>query len=624
MKPDWKMRRRNSTFFRFLFAVFLTAGLLLGSVAQAAEPETWAVYWYICGSDLESGLKRASENIRELCSVQLPENVKVIIQTGGAKQWHLEGIPSDALGRYIYDSTGFHEIERLPDASMGSGETLQDFLRFATEKYPADHRVLVLWDHGIGSLGGVCLDERYKEIIGLNALQNALAGSLKQDAVHPPLDLVCFDACVMATLETANSLYGFTRYMAASQDSVPGHGFDYAGWVEALAKNPSMDGGKLGKMIGDTYFAQCAAKDTQDTATFSVLDFSALPRLNATYERMGKEALQKSKADPRYFFTALDRVANDVEHYGNYEMVDLGSLAEKMEGVKSADAVARAVDRAVIYRLGGKYRRYGKGLSAYYVLSGRKETCETYSNLAVANDTIASLYSTMLAGGTDGKPWSAFDVSKVPEIPVSLDAENIATATLPPDVLNAVSKGSFAIYLPAGDKLLFLGSDDKIAVDWKKGVFRDGYDGKWPALNGHLLPMQLHEQHPDYNLYITLIKLNGEKHLLWLAFDIEKNTFEIPGARRILQDKTLDRDLVKLHAGDTVTPIFVSADGKTQVDGDPFTLDKEPVLQDEPLPDGEYVFMFRFETLHNEYFGSKPVKFTLENGELKMETLSAQ
>ena len=104
MKPDWKMRRRHSTFLRFLFAVFLTAGLLLGSVAQAAEPETWAVYWYICGSDLESGLKRASENIRELCSVQLPENVKVIIQTGGAKQWHFEGIPSDALGRYIYDS----------------------------------------------------------------------------------------------------------------------------------------------------------------------------------------------------------------------------------------------------------------------------------------------------------------------------------------------------------------------------------------------------------------------------------------------------------------------------------------------------------------------------------------
>ena len=128
MKPDWEIRRRNSTFLRFLFAVFLTAGLLLGSVAQAAKPETWAVYWYICGSDLESGLKRASENIRELCSVQLPENVKVIIKTGGAKQWHFEGIPSDALGRYIYDSTGFREIERLPDASMENGELKMETL----------------------------------------------------------------------------------------------------------------------------------------------------------------------------------------------------------------------------------------------------------------------------------------------------------------------------------------------------------------------------------------------------------------------------------------------------------------------------------------------------------------
>ena len=62
-----------------------------GGFFMRDEPEpsdaTWAVYWYLCGSDLESRCGYASYDLSEMMEVQLPENVKVVIQTGGTYVW---------------------------------------------------------------------------------------------------------------------------------------------------------------------------------------------------------------------------------------------------------------------------------------------------------------------------------------------------------------------------------------------------------------------------------------------------------------------------------------------------------------------------------------------------------
>ena len=48
---------------------------------------SWAVYWYLCGSDLESEGGFATDDLLELLEVRLPENVTVVIETGGAVEW---------------------------------------------------------------------------------------------------------------------------------------------------------------------------------------------------------------------------------------------------------------------------------------------------------------------------------------------------------------------------------------------------------------------------------------------------------------------------------------------------------------------------------------------------------
>ena len=118
--------------------------------------DTWLVYWYLCGTDLESEYGASSLDLAELVQAQLPPNVKVLVQTGGAAEWQNEVVPNGQIARFLYDNEDFKLLQTLPDADMGSQSTLVDFLRYGKENFQADHRVFIFWDHGGGSAAGVC------------------------------------------------------------------------------------------------------------------------------------------------------------------------------------------------------------------------------------------------------------------------------------------------------------------------------------------------------------------------------------------------------------------------------------------------------------------------------------
>ena len=66
------------------------------STKSSGSGDSWVIYWYLCGSDLESNAAAATTDLQEMLQVTLPENVKVVIQTGGAKKWQ-DGHPSGRL-----------------------------------------------------------------------------------------------------------------------------------------------------------------------------------------------------------------------------------------------------------------------------------------------------------------------------------------------------------------------------------------------------------------------------------------------------------------------------------------------------------------------------------------------
>lgn len=252
---------------------------------KAAAPGSRAIYWYVCGSDLESNAGLAGKDLAELCSVTLPDNITVAVQTGGSSKWTRKGIRGDRIGRYTYTGNKWPQVQSLPNANMGEAQTLDDFLRWCRYDYPAEHEVLLFWGHGGGVLGGLGYDENY----GYDCLtvQELSSGILYDSRRAAPFTLVGVDSCMMANLESVLALshYGdAAKYIVASQSVEPGFGWDYAAWMQALADTPTMDGVQLGKAICDSYIQACEARGVEEQATLSLIDADEASNLSFKLE----------------------------------------------------------------------------------------------------------------------------------------------------------------------------------------------------------------------------------------------------------------------------------------------------------------------------------------------------
>ena len=362
---------------RIFLACFL---FCLTFPVHAFSADTWAVYWYICGSDLESEHGSASADIAELLRARLPDNVTVVLQTGGTKKWQ-NGISSKKISRFVYRGKDLELVDTQPQASMGSGKTLASFLSFCKKNYPADHQVFVFWDHGGGSARGLCNDENFDyEPLSLKDVNEAFSKVYTSSEEKPPFEIIGFDTCLMASLDTANAVHGFARYMVASQEQEPGNGWEYTKWVGALGRNTSMNGAELGKIICDAYMAGCVEEDTQDTATLSLIDLSKLTKLNRGFNALGIEAVTRA-VDNESFYATFGRGAKSAENYVNNRsegfscMVDIGSLVRNLKNdlPEFSQYTLDALGEAVLYQVSGRYRK-PSGLSCYYPYDGDDST----------------------------------------------------------------------------------------------------------------------------------------------------------------------------------------------------------------------------------------------------------
>ncbi|MBO4780728.1 MAG: clostripain [Selenomonadaceae bacterium] len=617
--------------------------------------DTWLIQWYLCGTDLESGNGAASADIQELLNVKLPENVKVLILTGGANQWQNNVISSNATEFYLYDSNGLQRLATANDADMGNVQTLTDFIRYGAENYTADHRVFVFWDHGGGSAVGVCYDERTGHFLSLNDVRNAFTAVYEPSTENPPFELIGFDACLMATYDTVNSLDGITRYVTASEEVEPGIGWYYTGWVGALAENPAMSGGGLGKVICNTYFDECEKYDLDDTVTLSVIDLNKLPALRNAYESFGLEALRAARDNPRKFFASFGRGAAQTENYGGNtrqsgytNMIDIVDLAKNTKSLvpNTADKLISAVEDAVVYKSAGGYRNRGGGLSGFHSYSGDEENLVSYLNIDAAPVPQKILYYYLIYGDIpadvapllDGdslvtpvpttpppQRQDLFEIAQLSDFPVQMDKDNNAFVQLTPEQMDLLSSVHCQlVYMDLdNDLILYLGSDSDIKADWDAGTFTDNFRGVWPMLDGHPVYVEITEENDGYNLYSIPIKLNGVECNLQVAYVYAEEKYYILGARKGLDNNGMsNRDLIKLRAGDEITTLHyaMTISGEdtdfTQVEVDTFTIGDEPQFTDDELGDGNYGYAFEFVTPTDDSALSNFIMFTIAGGQI--------
>jgi hypothetical protein len=629
-------------------AILLTLVLVLGLSACSDEESfdtEWAVYWYLCGSDLESDGGFATTDLEELMQVSLPDDMVVVIETGGSAAWENDIVDASRLQRFVYDSEGLELVDEQPLANMGDPGTLSDFLEFAKENYPAKKTAVVFWNHGGGSVAGVAFDEMYdNDSLTLDELYAAFAEVWDPLPDEQPIELIGFDTCLMATVDVANVLSGFAKYLVASEEVEPGGGWDYSGWIGALAEEPGMDGEELGRIICDTYYDSCEAEGEEDSVTLSLVDLTRVGELLEAYEAFGAECLRTACEDPS-FFSHFARAAYKSENYGGNtreqgytNMVDLGDLARNTSDmISSAQDILSALEECVLYQVNGRYRSQASGLACYYSYNGDIDDFNGYVKVG-AGTAFKYFFAYALTGELDeeGMEYIAgMDITELPEVmslvtagwdgaPLDLNDDGISFLDLGPDAADILAGIGFQLYYmdEENDCMMLLGTDNDIDADWENGIFYDNFRGVWGAIDDCLVYMELSNEGDNYNLYSVPILLNGEECNLQVVYDFDTEEWTILGAWEGIDENGIaDKELLRLKEGDEITTIWLLASYSGDDEFEMYTADTiiytaDTAFGEIPLFDGTYCMIFEMWDAMGNYAYSDPVQFDVEDGEI--------
>lgn len=613
--------------------------------ANQNPDQTWSVYWYLCGSDLETNGGFATTDLAEMLEVQLPENVNVVIQTGGAAVWQNNIMDASKIQRWLFNSEGLSLIDEVESANMGDAQTLYEFLYFANENYPADKVAVTFWNHGGGSVTGAAFDEIYGlDSLNLIEMYQAFNEVWPADTANPALELVGFDTCLMSTIDVAAVFQNFSKYLVASEELEPGNGWLYSGWLGDLAENPGMDGEELGISICNTYYEGCEAVGTHEQTTLAVTDLTKLSPLLEAYENFGEEMFVAAANDPG-FFAELGRAAAQSENYGGNtreqgytNMVDLGHLARQTAWlIPSAQDVCDTLDYCVVYKVGGAYRAEATGLSCYYSYNGDVNDFLGYidvgTGVAFKHLFAYELTGQLAEGGSEYL--KSLEIQELPKIRtlkdvdwdganLDLDDEGTSFLTLGAEANDILSGIDFQLFYidEENDGMMLLGSDNDITADWENGIFYDNFRGVWGAIDEHLVYMELSFEGEDYNLYSVPILLNGEEYNLQVVYDFTTEEWDILGASQGLDDSGMaSKEMRLLEEGDVITTIwqlasFSGDDDFEMYAAEEFTVTADTYFGEMPLFDGSYAMVFEMWDAAGNYACSDAVTFDCENGEI--------
>ena len=555
---------------------------------QGAE---WTVMIYLCGTDLEStpGMGgMASGNLAEIAQTKPTDSVNVVLQTGGTKQWYAQGVGLDInpkkLQRYSYNQNGYTLIEEAPLQNMASADTLSDFLSWGKKTYPAEKYMLVLWDHGGGSVTGLIVDELHDNaVMSLDELQRGL----EQSGVQ--LEALLLDTCLMATLETAQAAQSTTHYMIASQESVPGQGTDYKSWLQKLYDDPDCDGQRFGRKLCDAVqqkYAELNDEYSSKFLTYSVIDLTKLDAVNVSWTA------------PQWVYEKTARLPevsyDDYMVEAETSIVD-GNLHLTITNAK--DAVT-AVD-AVIYQNDPDSGEWIK-LGSSWDVSGNFAEGEFAANF--------------------GGYWAALN-GRFCQMSVQEEADTYILYNIPAyieDYKATNLRAALMLYTPLSQQAEALSQSDTAETEESAAQ-----DAPSQTLDSSVQPQEDDQADgagfmldgPDVDgVDLSTLDPNGYYQLFGVYCDMD-TALNMPGRDTFAMQELAGRKMALLM---TAVDIETGDDLGTGM-GEMFDITDNMVMDAQALPKGTYAFSFEVKSVLGKTLTTKPVTFTWDGEKATFE-----
>ncbi|MEO8095868.1 MAG: clostripain-related cysteine peptidase, partial [Pseudolysinimonas sp.] len=210
------------------------------------------------------------------------------------------------------------------------------------------------------------------------------------------LDMLGFDACLMATYETASTLQDVADRMVASQELEPGYGWDYTA-LETAARGGSVD--DLAASILKAFDEQ-STSEGESQVTLAEIDLTKMPAVDKAVSDFTAALSSNLSTDA----PTIGRALSDSLGFGStpdydFHMTDLGQFASNLGQV--GDPVAAALNDAIMAKVDGKATKGATGMAIYFPPQ-QSAFQPTYNDVTAAAGWTTFLKSYYTAGQAAG------------------------------------------------------------------------------------------------------------------------------------------------------------------------------------------------------------------------------
>lgn len=563
-------------------------------------------------------------------SAEQRANLDVLVLFGGARQtgWKgtklmdLDGLLKDAEDGYFGNGDAGTYMADTPGADMGDPATFEGFINAVQARREGSAKVFLdIWDHG-GSFAGMGPDTNTQGILA-NDETEAVLGKTNFQA-----DFIGFDACLMGSVEVIRSVQKHAAYLVASEETEPGHGWDYTHWLSQVGAKPDATNQEIGKWLVDGFLDSEKHKVTNGR-TLGVIDLAKAGDLIAATDALGRKLAENVQAaasageagrldpvlDAHRGATKFGSHGADDDEFGRDLHMFADALAKQDPSLAAeAAAVKAAVEACVLYAREDGTKPGAQGISVYSF------TNPLYLQHQLYNERTASgpgwFGFIQAAAGAAGGDQAAPQIEEEAASEYQLQQTGDAFTMKVTDALGVDEVSELHVVQPEAGKNVFHIVGEEAAEELSENTFGlAAWDGETLHMTDaagakSVAPFEVEESDEGYLVLVMDCMWNDETATLRLVLSPEGeivNTWVTPYEVDADGDVQIAREQYELQDGDTLaffrTVVDVDGDDVREETGAELVYDADAAWTWEKVQ-GEAFFFGMAEDLHgNVEFG---------------------
>ena len=351
----------------------------------------WTVLLYSAAdNNLETALVK---DVAELESVGSSDNMNLVAQLDrGKRPSSLSGGWDGCKRFYLTQDNDLNNInspalQDLGQVNMSDPKTLSDFIQWGMKEFPAENYILVMSDHGAGWPGAL-QDVSHGDFASTPSLMQGIKDA--EEKTGQKLNIIGFDACLMASTEVAHELAPVGDYMVASQNTEGGDGWPYAkiftsktaeSLKSALDQKFDIDAKDVAmKMVNDSH-------GFPSISTLSAMDLGKMKGLTEATDKFAKVLMQSpnDKSEIRSIASKTKSWYGFKDQFDFAERLINDPAIQNQDLKKAAKEMQEALKEVVIAEQHSSMHNGAHGLSLEISPSGVEK--KGYSDLQFAKDT---------------------------------------------------------------------------------------------------------------------------------------------------------------------------------------------------------------------------------------------